>query len=94
MQILKYSFSAFLFLGLSTRAFCEESVLEKAEAAANKVVRTTKKGINRTAEALCGKLTGDNKLECLAKKAKNRVEETSDAVVDKASEAKNAIDSK
>ncbi|MES2802118.1 MAG: hypothetical protein V4654_06470 [Bdellovibrionota bacterium] len=42
----------------------------------------------------CGKLTGDSKAACLAKKAKNRVTETTDAVVDKVDEVKKSVDSK
>lgn len=48
--------------------------------------------MNRTAEALCGKLTGDSKVECLAKKAKNRVHEGTEVVKDKAVEVKNSVD--
>jgi hypothetical protein len=56
-------------------------------------VQLAKKGLNRTKDALCGKLTGDSKVECMAKEAGNRIEETSDKVKDKATEMKNEVDS-
>ena len=70
----------------------EETVGEKAQATTKSVKRSGKKGIHRASEAMCGTLTGDNKLQCLAKKSKNRVEEGKDAVIDKGSEMKNAVD--
>lgn len=66
---------------------------EKAEVKVNSAKRTMKKGMNRTKEAVCGKLTGDNKVECLAKEAKNRMGEGADSVSDKATEIKNNVDS-
>ncbi len=72
----------------------EETQTEKAKVEINTVGRKATKTFNRTKEAVCGTLTGDNKVECLAKKAKNRVEEGSDAVKDKASEIKNKVDTK
>lgn len=75
-------------------AHAEETLTEKAAVTGKTVVREVKKGANRAAEVACGTLTGDNKVQCLAKKAKNRVVETKDAVVDKADEVKNAVDTK
>ncbi len=89
-----------LFLSLLTLvsfisiAQAEETLVEKAEATAKSVVREVKKGANRAEEMACGKLTGDSKATCLAKKAKNRVTETTDTVVDKADEIKKSVDSK
>jgi len=81
-------------LGFAHAGSAEETVTEKATVTGNKVVRTAKKAANRTAEAVCGTLTGDNKVQCLAKEAKNRMVEGKDAVVDKASEVKNKVDGK
>ena len=85
---------SFIFLVSFSFAQASESLAEKAEATAKTVVREIKKGANRAEEAACGKLTGDSKAACLAKKAKNRVVETKDATVDKVDEVKNAVDSK
>lgn len=83
--------SVLCFLNLSK---AEETQMEKAKVEMNSVGRKAKKTLNRTKEAVCGTLTGDNKVECLAKKAKNRVEEGSEAVKDKASEIQNKVDTK
>ncbi len=90
---MKLLLSLILLLSFSF-AQAAESLAEKAEATAKTVVREIKKGANRAEEAACGKLTGDSKAACLAKKAKNRVVETKDAAVDKVDEVKNAVDSK
>lgn len=79
------------FLNLSS---AEETQVEKAKVEINTVGRKTKKSFNRAKEAMCGTLTGDNKVECLAKKAKHRMEEGSEVVKDKASEIKNKVDTK
>lgn len=71
----------------------EETIAEKAEVTGKSVKRGAKKGLNRTKEAICGKLTGDSKVECMAKEAGNRIEETADKVKDKATEIKNDVDS-
>ena len=70
----------------------EETSSEKVEAAVNTGKRSSKKAMNRAKEAVCGKLTGDNKVQCLAKQAENRIIESADAVKDKASELKNNVD--
>lgn len=84
---------AMCLLGFSTMAHAEETIAEKAAVTGKTAKRTVKKGYNNTKEALCGKLTGDSKIECLAKEAKNNVEEGVDAAKDKASEVKNSVDS-
>lgn len=84
---------AMCMLGFLTTAQAEETITEKAAATTNSAKRTVKKGYNRTKEAMCGKLTGDSKVECLAKEAKNNVQEGVDATKDKASEIKNSVDS-
>ena len=83
---------AMCILGFSTATLAEETITEKAAVTANDAKRAVKKGVNRTKEAVCGKLTGDSKVECLAKEAKNHVTEGVDAVKDKASEVKNSVD--
>jgi hypothetical protein len=72
----------FLLIGCDKQS-TDETKLHKAE-----------KLINRVEEVACGTLTGDSKVECLAKKMKNRVEETKDKIIDKSTEIKNKIDSK
>lgn len=98
MKKLILAFGVLAFVGIGTgqsnRAIAEETLSEKAQATGKSVKRSAKKGLNRTKEAICGKLTGDSKVECMAKEAGNRIEETTDAVKDKASEVKNEVDSK
>lgn len=84
---------AMCILGFSTATYAEETIAEKATVTAKDATRAVKKGVNRTKEAMCGKMTGDSKVECLAKEAKHHVTEGTDAVKDKASEVKNAVDS-
>lgn len=79
--------------GLALAAQAEETMTEKAETTVKSAKRSVKKGMNKTSEAMCGKLTGDSKVECVAKQAKNRVQEGTDAVKDKATEIKNNVDS-
>jgi hypothetical protein len=90
---MKYILSTLALIGYIGLAHAEETMGEKAKDTMNDAKRATKKGYNRAAEAACGKLTGDNKAECLAKQAKNRTEEGWDATKDKASEVKNSVDS-
>lgn len=89
MKMLILTLAILGFVNISSAA---ETVPEKAEVTAKAVKRSVHKGIHHAAEAVCGKLTGDNKVQCLAKEAKNRLEEGKNAVVDKASEVKNVID--
>ena len=81
-------------MSLMSFTHAEETLAEKAAVTGKTVVREVKKGAHRAAEVACGTLTGDNKIQCLAKKAKNRVVETTDTVVDKAEEVKNTVDTK
>jgi hypothetical protein len=64
------------------------TVGEKTADKARDAKRATKKGVNRVKEAVC--MEGD--VECAAKKAKHRVEEATDATVDKAKEVKDKVD--
>lgn len=93
---MKALITVFAFLGvigIGFTAHAEETVGEKAAVVGKDVKRAVKKGANRVEEGLCGKLTGDSKISCLAKEMKNRAVETKDSVVDKASEIKNNVDS-
>lgn len=78
--------------GLLGTSHAQETLTEKGKAAVDTTTRTVKKGLNRTQEALCSKLTGDNQIQCLAKEAKNRTTELKDTIVDKAIKKKNQID--
>ncbi|GKS69810.1 hypothetical protein W03_18140 [Nitrosomonas sp. PY1] len=73
---------------ISAPLIAAETMKEKTEAATNDVTRDAKKSINRIEEAACTE--GD--VECLAQKAKNRLDEASDATKDKATELKNKAD--
>ena len=83
---------ALCLFSFTTSSYAEETSAEKAKASLNTAGRKTKKAVNRTKEALCGRLTGDSKIECLAKKTTHKVEEGVDAIKDKGSEVKNKID--
>ncbi len=89
MKLLTATLVLFGFLGFSQ---AEETMGEKVQSTTNSGARMVKKGANRANEAICGKLTGDSKVECLAKQAKNRVTEGADVVKDKATEIKNNVD--
>jgi len=90
---MKFLIVVVALLGFLELSSAEETLSEKAQVTTKTATRTVKKAIHRTSEALCGKLTGDSKIECLAKEAKNHLKEGKDVVVDKASEVKNAVDS-
>ena len=89
MKLIIFSICFFSLLNVSHSV---ETVGEKTTVQINQVNRSAKKAVNRTKEALCGKLTGDNKIQCLAKKAKNNLEEGTDVLKDKGSEIKNKLD--
>lgn len=89
---MKALISMLAILGFVRMSSAAESISEKAEVTAKTVRRAAKRGSHRTAEAICGKLTGDNKVQCLAKEAKNRLEDGKDVLVDKTSEVKNSVD--
>lgn len=90
---MKYFIATFIVLGFLQVVTAEETLTEKAQVTVKTAKRKITKGAHRTAEAICGKLTGDSKLECLAKEAKNHTTEAATAVQDKASELKNSVDS-
>ena len=64
----------------------KETTSGKAQVELNSAERAVKKTGHRVDEAACGILTGDNKVQCLAKKVKNRAVESKDVIIDKASE--------
>lgn len=80
------------FVSFLNFAQSEETTGEKVKVGLNKVGRETTKVVNRTKEAMCGELTGDSKVKCLAQKTKHRVEEGAEVIKDKASEVKNKVD--
>lgn len=65
-----------------------QTLSEKAVDKARDAKRATKKGVNRVKEVVC--MEGD--VKCAAKKAKHRVQEATDATVDKAKEVKDKVD--
>ncbi len=71
-----------------TSAYALETENEKGEATKNEMSRTTDKAVNRVKEAVCI----ESDAECLKQKAQHRLEETTDAVTDKAGEVKNKLD--
>jgi hypothetical protein len=89
---MKFVAAVLCVMGFVNYGFAEETHVEKAEVRMDSAKRGMKKGMNRTKEAVCGELTGDSKIECLAKKGKHRAEEGDEAVKDKASEFKNNVD--
>lgn len=89
---MKKIMGALVVFGFLSYAQAEETISEKASVMSNNAKRSVKKTVHQTKEALCGKLTGDSKAECLAKQAKNRIEESAEAVKDKAIEIKNKVD--
>lgn len=75
-------------MALSSAPVFAQSTVEKAKATGNDVKREVKKDANRVSEELC---TG-TKEECAKKKVKNRADEASDAVKDKAEEVRDKVD--
>ena len=86
---MKALIMAVTLMGFAGFAYCEETITEKAEAAANDAARSVKKGAHRVEEAVCAE--GD--MKCLSEKAKHRAEEGKDYTKDKYKEVKNSMDS-
>jgi len=78
--------AAFLITGAT--AYADETIPEKGKATSKDVKRQGRKAVHRTEEALC---TG-TKAECAKEKAKNRVDEGTEAVKDEADELKQKAD--
>lgn len=89
MKYLNLAFVLVCFLGSGC---VKESSLEKTEVKVNSAKRSLEKTSNRMSEEVCGTLTGDSKTQCLGKKMKNRLEESQEAIRDKASEIGNKMD--
>lgn len=86
---MKRILASVLALGLmSSLAHAEETVKESAENAGHKMKHAMKKGVNRAKEAVC--MEGD--LKCAGKKGQHRMEETGDAIGNKAKEIKDKVD--
>lgn len=85
---MKLVIAMVLVLSSLSFAFADETLPEQAQAKGNNVKRAVKKGVNQMKEKACKK--GDAK--CLKEKVDHRVEESAEAVSDKAKEAGNKID--
>ncbi len=77
-----------MFMGLSLQANATETVSESIQDIGNDASREATKKMNRLKEATCMK----SEAECLKEKAKNRMQEATDATTDKYNEMKNVID--
>lgn len=88
---MKYHTVLIMFIFLASSC-SKETAKEKNIATTNTQQREIKKKWNRAKESMCGKLTGDNKIQCLEKEAANRLEETSDVIEDKVNEIRNDVD--
>jgi uncharacterized low-complexity protein len=75
-------------MGATLPAHAEETMGEKAQSTGRDAKRAVKKGAHRVGEAMC--MEGD--VKCAAKKAKNRVNETGEAIGDKAKDVKESVD--
>lgn len=73
---------------LPLQASATETFTESMQDLKNDTRREAKQKINRLEEAACMK----SETECLKEKAKNRMEETTDAIADKYDEIINVID--
>ncbi len=87
MKMTKFLLTLAMSLVL-TNAYALETETERNDATKNELKREANKAVNRVEEAVCM----DSDTECLKQKVKNRAEEASDAVKDKASEIKNKVD--
>lgn len=77
-----------IVMSLPLAATGTETLRESVQDAANDAKREAKQQKNRLEEAACM----ESETECLKQKAENRLEESTDAVVDKYKEIKNVID--
>ena len=76
-------FSVFLITSCA-----QETTGEKVQVKSNELQRTATEKVHRIEEAVC---TGSD-AECMAKKAENRTQETTEAIKDKTSELTNMMD--
>lgn len=77
-----------VLMSLPFQANAAETLTESMQDLKNDTQREAKQKINRLEEATCMK----SETECLKEKAKNRLEETADAIADKYDEIINVID--
>ncbi len=87
---MKYLFiiSIAMFMCLSLQVNATETVSESIQDLSNDASRKATQKMNRLKEATCMK----SEAECLKEKAKNRMQEATDATTDKYEEIKNVID--
>lgn len=90
---MKTIITVLVLLGFICTGCSDQTTAEKIQVEKDSLQRSVNKTINRAEEDVCGTLTGENRVQCLAKKVKNRAEESADVVVDKASEIKGKVDS-
>jgi hypothetical protein len=84
-NFMKVFLIAALAIGFMGTAHADSTTADKAEVTKDNVVRSAKKGVHRTEEAVCTK--GD--ATCLAEKAKHRTQEGGAYVKDKVTEGAN-----
>ena len=77
-----------ILMSLPLLASGTETMRESMQDLENDVQREANQNINRIEEATCMK----SETECLKQKAKNRLQESAEAVTDKYEEIKNVID--
>ena len=77
-----------IFMCLSLQVSATETVSESLQDLSNDASREATQKMNRLKEATCMK----SETECLKEKAKNRMQEATDATTDKYKEMKNVID--
>lgn len=85
---LFFMISIIVFLSVPFQASAAETFTESMQDLENDARREAKQKMNRLEEAACMK----SETECLKEKAKNRMEETADAIADKYDEIINVID--
>ncbi len=76
------------FVSLPFQAKATETISESLQDLENDAQRESNQKMNRLEEATCMK----SETECLKQKAENRLQESSDAVMDKYEEVTNVID--
>ncbi|MCP5245097.1 MAG: hypothetical protein H6937_03690 [Burkholderiales bacterium] len=81
-------FLLIIIMSLPLTASGTETLRESVQDATNDAKREAKQQKHRLEEAACMK----SETECLKQKTENRLEESTDAVVDKYNEIKNVID--
>lgn len=78
-----------IVIGLSGNAFAETTTAEKIDVATDKVGNTMKETYRNAKDEICELVNG--KLECIAKKVKNKVKTAADKAKTKSKEIKNEV---